>query len=241
MNEKRATIIRGGRVIDVTRPRAELADVLIVGDIISEVGPPGLAAPSDAVAIDARDKLLHPGLINAHTHGHGNLSKGMGDRWTLELLLAAAPWLAGGRNLEDKYLSTYVGALEMLLKGCTACYDLCVEFPVPSVEGLSACARAYSDAGLLAVRPPALQKEPERLKLAPGESTINAMRASLRGWNVDRDVVRPAVAPTIPHHCSDKFMQDCAALARDYGVGLHTHVQESKPQVMVALKRYGKT
>ena len=31
------------------------------------------------------------GLINAHTHGHGNLGKGMGDRWTLELLLAAGP------------------------------------------------------------------------------------------------------------------------------------------------------
>src|SRR5215467_7923692 len=148
MTEKRATIIRGGRVVDATRPRAELADVLIVGDTITEIGPPGLAAPADAVVIDARDKLLHPGLINAHTHGHGNLSKGMGDRWTLELLLAAAPWLAGGRNLEDKYLSTYVGALEMLLKGCTACYDLTVEFPQPTPEGQAAAAKAYADAGM---------------------------------------------------------------------------------------------
>src|SRR5262249_42220119 len=148
MNNGRATIIRGGRVVDASRPRAELADVLIVGDTISEIRPPGLPAPADAIAIDARDKLLHPGLINAHTPGHRTLSKGMGDRWTLELLLAAAPWLAGGRTLEDKYLSTYLGGLEMLLKGCTACYDLCVEFPVPSVEGLAACARAYSDAGI---------------------------------------------------------------------------------------------
>ena len=111
MNEKRATIIRGGRLVDAARPRAEHADVLIVGDTISEVGSPGLAAPADAVAIDARDKLMHPGLINAHTHGHGNLSKGLGDRWTLELLLAAGPWLSGGRTLEDKYLTTYLGAL----------------------------------------------------------------------------------------------------------------------------------
>src|ERR1700736_4821422 len=154
MTQKRATIIRGGRLVDAGRPRAEIADVLIVGDAIAEVGPPGLAAPADAVAIDGRDKLMHPGLINAHTHGHGNLSKGMGDRWTLELLLAAGPWLAGGRTLEDKYLTTYVGAIEMLLKGCTACYDLCVEFPVPSVEGLAACARAYADAGLRAVLAP---------------------------------------------------------------------------------------
>src|SRR5678816_254297 len=53
--------------------------------------------------------------------------------------------------------------------------------------------------------------------------------------------VRPAVAPTIPHHCSDDFMRKCAVLAREFDVGLHSHVQESKTQVMVGLKRYGKT
>jgi len=261
MADKRATIIRGGRLINPGRDRAETADILINGDTITEVGPPGLAAPADAIAIDARDRLIHPGLINAHMHGHGNLAKGMGDRWTLELLLAAGPWITGGRTLEDKYLSTYVGAIEMLLKGCTACYDLTVEFPLPSVEGLDACGRAYADAGMRAVLapmvaefsfyeaipglmdalPPALQKEVERLRLAPGDATLAAMRQSMQSWRFDRASVRPAVAPTIPHHCSDDFMRKCAVLAREFDVGLHSHVQESKAQVMVGLKRYGKT
>jgi 5-methylthioadenosine/S-adenosylhomocysteine deaminase len=261
MAEQRATIIRGGRLINAGDNRAEAADVLITGDTIAEVGAPGLAAPADAIVIDARDRLIHPGLINAHMHGHGNLAKGMGDRWTLELLLAAGPWITGGRTLEDKYLSTYVGAIEMLLKGCTACYDLTVEFPLPSVEGLDACGRAYADAGMRAVLapmvaelsfyeaipglldalPPALQKEVERLRLAPGDATLAAMRQSMQNWKFDRASVRPAVAPTIPHHCSDGFMRQCAALAREFDVGLHSHVQESKAQVMVGLKRYGKT
>src|SRR3546814_12363814 len=72
--------------------------------------------------------LLHPGLVNAHTHGHGNLAKGMGDRWTLELLLTAGPAISGNRTTEDKYLTTLIGAAEALLKGCTAVYDLTVEF-----------------------------------------------------------------------------------------------------------------
>ena len=46
MNEKRATIIRGGRLLDAAHARGELADVLIRGDTIAEVGPPGLAAPA---------------------------------------------------------------------------------------------------------------------------------------------------------------------------------------------------
>src|SRR6187551_1019572 len=154
MADNRATIIRGGQVINAGGSRAAPADILIASDSIAEVGPPGLAAPADAIVIDARDRLMHPGLINAHMHGHGNLAKGMGDRWTLELLLTAAPWITGHRSLEDKYLSTLIGAAEMLMKGCTACYDLMAEFPTPSVEGLEAVGRAYSDAGIRAVIAP---------------------------------------------------------------------------------------
>jgi guanine deaminase len=53
--------------------------------------------------------------------------------------------------------------------------------------------------------------------------------------------VRPAVAPTIPHHCSDEFIRGCADLAREHGAGLHSHVAESKVQAIVGLQRYGKT
>jgi 5-methylthioadenosine/S-adenosylhomocysteine deaminase len=261
MPDKRMSIVRNGRVLDILGHRAPPADILIAGDTIVEVGAPGLAAPDAAAVVDAADRLIHPGLINAHTHGHGNLSKGMGDRWTLELLLTAAPWISGNRATEDKYLTTYIGALEMLLKGCTACYDLTVEFPQPTCEGLGACAKAYADAGLRAVVAPMvaslsfyeaipglldilpanLQKDIERLKLAPYEASIAAMRQVLADWHFDREFVRPAVAPTIPHHCSDEFMLACAKLAREFGVGLHTHVQESKAQVIVGLKKYGKT
>src|SRR5436190_18310395 len=261
MPTKRMLIVRNGRVLDIKGHRAPAADILIAGDTIAEIGPPGLAGPADAVLVDATDRLIHPGLINAHTHGHGNLSKGMGDRWTLELLLTAAPWISGNRTAEDKYLSTYIGALEMLMKGCTACYDLTVEFPQPTPEGLGACAKAYADAGmravvapmvanisfyeaipgLLEVLPSALQKEVERLRMAPHEASLAAMRTILTSWRLDRGLVRPAVAPPIPHHCSDEFMRACARLAREHGVGLHTHVHESKAQVIVGLKKYGKT
>src|SRR5919197_246825 len=149
-----ATVIRGGRLLDVRGHRADPADLLIVGDTIREIGAPGLKAPADARTIDARGTLLHPGLINAHTHGHGNLAKGMGDRWTLELLLSAAPWITGNRNAEDKYLSTQLGAVEMVLKGCTACYDLSFEGPLPTVEGLNLVGQAYADVDMRAVIAP---------------------------------------------------------------------------------------
>jgi len=101
------------------------------------------AVADGAAVINARHRLMHPGLVNAHTHGPGNLGKGLYDRWSLELLLTASQWVGIGRTLDDKYLSAKIGAAEMLLKGCTAAYDLAAEFPVPSVEGLSAMESSF--------------------------------------------------------------------------------------------------
>ena len=148
------TILRGGRVLDISAGTLEAADVLIENDTIREIGAPGCAAPSQAVEVSACRRLLHPGLVNAHTHGHGNLAKGMGDRWTFELLLAAAPWITGNRSAEDKYLSTQLGAVEMVMKGCTACYDLSFEWPLPTAEGLTLAGKAYADVGMRAVVAP---------------------------------------------------------------------------------------
>src|SRR5258705_13970765 len=122
-----STIIRGGRVLDVRAHRADAADVLITGDTITEIGAPGMPAPADASVLDARGTLLHPGLINSHTHAHGNLAKGMGDRGTLELLRTAGPWISGGRALSGKRLSARRGAGGRWRRGGPGSHDLPLE------------------------------------------------------------------------------------------------------------------
>jgi 5-methylthioadenosine/S-adenosylhomocysteine deaminase len=42
------------------------------------------------------------------------------------------------RHLDLKYLSAFIGAVEMVSKGCTACYDLLAETPTPSLDGVEA-------------------------------------------------------------------------------------------------------
>lgn len=254
-------IIRGGRLIDADRHTAAPSDILVIGDGIAEIGPPGMPAPSGARLLDAGARLLHPGLINAHTHGMGNLSKGTADRWSLELLWVGAAGFMANQSLEYKYLNTYLGAVEMLLKGCTAAYDLTFGYPTASVEEISAIGQAYADAGMRAVVAPMLadlsfyqaipgllESLPDRLRRevaaydeAPYESTLAMMRESLHGWKHDREQVRLGVAPIIPLHCSDGLIVGSARLARDYGVVLHSHVAESKVQAVSALKRYGTT
>jgi 5-methylthioadenosine/S-adenosylhomocysteine deaminase len=185
----------------------------------------------------------------------------MGDRITLELLLASAPHTSPYRSTEEKRISATIGAAEMLLKGCTACYDLFVEFPLPTDEGIAAVAEAYTQAGMRAViapmmadmtlyeaipglmdaLPPHLQKAVAPLGLPPWQETLERMRAILHNWRADRSIVRPAVAPTIPLHCRDEFMIACRDLASEYDVGIHTHLAESKVQSVVGMRRYGRS
>lgn len=252
------TVIRGGRVVDIKGHAAPKADILVRGDTIVEIGAK-VSAPDSATMIDAGGRLLHPGLINGHTHSHGNLAKGMVDRVTLELLLTAGPYMSGARTLEDKYLSSLIGACEMVMKGCTAAYDLAAEFPMPTAEGLAAIGQAYADVGMRAMLapmvadtsffqaipglmdqlPPSLQKQVEAYQFSPYKASVKQMKKALHGWKLDGQGVHLAVAPTIPHHCSREFLLACLKLAKDYDTGLHTHVSESKVQVVAGYRLYG--
>jgi 5-methylthioadenosine/S-adenosylhomocysteine deaminase len=230
------------------------------GDSIAAIVPPG-SATGDAERIDASDRLIMPGLINAHTHGHGGLGKGIGDRWSLELLLNAGTWINGNRTDDDRYLSTLLSAVEMVKKGCTACYDLSAALPTPTVAGLHTVARAYADVGMRAVVapmiadrsfyqaipglldafPPELKAIAETLRTASAEAILAPIREAARGWPFASDRVRLGIAPTIPLHCSDEFMSACRDLATEYGMPLQTHLAESPVQREGAQRRYGMT
>jgi 5-methylthioadenosine/S-adenosylhomocysteine deaminase len=252
-------VVAGGIVLVSGETTACPADILLMGDTIEAIVPPGTAqAPQ---RIDASGRLIIPGLINAHTHGHGGLAKGMGDRWSLELVLNAAPWTNGARTGEDRYLSTLLTAIEMVRKGCTACYDLFAMMPVPSVEALDDAARAYSDVGMRAVIapmiadrtfyqaipglldafPPELRPVAEAMRAASSETILAPIRDAARTWSHPSEKIRLGIAPTIPLHCSDDFMRGCRDLATEFGLPVQSHLAESAVQRTAGLQRYGTT
>ncbi|HVY14165.1 MAG TPA: amidohydrolase family protein [Rhodopila sp.] len=252
-------VVTGGLVLAAGAPDARPADIVLEGDTIVAI-----VAPHQAQAertIDAGGRLIIPGLINAHTHGHGGLGKGIGDRLSLELLLNANNWIQGGRTGEDRYLSTLLSGIEMIRKGCTACIDLTSIMPVPSVEALEEVARAYDDLGMRAVIAPMLadrsfyQAIPglmdefpgelrpiaEAFRTATAEAALEPMRAAAKTWRHPRDRIRLGMAPTIPLHCSEALLTGCRDLAKEYGMVLQTHLAESPVQRTAAERRYGTT
>jgi 5-methylthioadenosine/S-adenosylhomocysteine deaminase len=236
MNDRRSKVVRNGCVLASGALRAAPLDLLIEEGRICEVG--------------------------SHTHAHGGLGKGaVGDRLPLEAFLTGSGALNGSRTLEDKYLSAQLSAVEMLRKGCTAAYDLFVEYPIPSIEGVDAVARAYRDVGMRAViapmiadrtlyqaypglidaLPEGLRDTARRAAAAPYAETLRACRGILENWSFDRDSVRPALGPTIPMHCSDEFLAGCRDLAHEFEVGVQTHLAESAAQAAIARQRYGES
>jgi 5-methylthioadenosine/S-adenosylhomocysteine deaminase len=257
-----STLIRGGRVLRADFVTCDPADVLIEHGFIRAIEPVGRITRDDVETIEAADRLLVPGLVNGHTHAHGGLGKGaVGDLVPLEVFLSASGVINGSRTVEDKRLSATLTAVELVRKGCTAAYDLFVEYPVPSREGLDAVADAYGTVGMRAViapmmadhtlyealpgltesLPPHLQEQARRIKAAPYEASVAAARDVLANWRHDRDKLRPALGPTIPLHCSDAFLVECARLAEEYDVLLQTHLAESKTQAVLGYKKYGRS
>lgn len=260
MTQTRPLVVEGGRLLDIDKDKAEPADILVSAGFVAEIGPPGSFDAAEADRLDASDRMMVPGLVNAHTHAHGALGRGaVGDQVPLELFLNASGAITGQRTLDDKYLTAALSAAEMIRRGCTASFDLFVEFPAPSAEAVRATAQAYWDAGMRAVVAPMMadrtlyQALPglleaipatlrggfEKLAMAPFETSLANLKPIYADWPFDRAFVKPGIAPTIPLHCSDAFLSACGVYARDYGLQLQTHLAETKVQAVLARRKYG--
>ena len=87
---KGPAVITGGLVLAATG-RVAPSDLLLEDDRIAAIAPSGSVTSASARRIDAAGRLIIPGLINAHTHGHGGLAKGSGDTWSLETAAERRP------------------------------------------------------------------------------------------------------------------------------------------------------
>ena len=252
-------LITGALVVDPARGHATRLDLLVRDGTITQIGAPGTIDAAGAGIYDAADRSILPGFVNTHTHGHANLMKGVADRWTLEASLTNGPWLGGARDPDTMYLSTLLGAADMVSKGCTACFDLVYEFPRPTAAGFAAVARAYADVGmravlapmiadttlfhaipgLLAALPADLRASVERLGLGNGDETISTVEDILADRSKLPEGISAAIAPTIPHHCSEQFLRQCVDIADRHDLRIHMHIAESRLQVLTAHKLYG--
>lgn len=223
-------VIAGGAVL-IDGPRIKRTG--LTGDLRSEY--------PDAKFIDARGKLIMPGMINTHMHLYSTFARGMdphsqpprnfreileGLWWKLDKLL----------TLDDVYYSALVALIECIKNGTTTIIDHHAS-PGAVRGSLDMLARAVSETGL-------------RAALCYEVSDRDGIKTAKAGIRENADFIAaccrrpdPMLVGLLGLHAaftlSDETLLECQEIASNYQVGFHLHAAESKDDVLDSLQRSG--
>ena len=200
--------------------------------------------------IDGSHSIVTPGLINTHDHLFQSLTKAVPDAQNVSLF----EWLKclypiwGKMNSDQIFVSTQLGLAELAMSGCTFSADHMYIFKngtklddtIAAAQELGlrfyptrgAMSVGISDGGL----PPDNLIENEDSILADMERVVNKFNQ-----NHDGAMVNVGLAPCSPFSVSKRLMIETAKLARQLGVGLHTHLAENEDDLKFSKEMYGCT
>ncbi|HYF59939.1 MAG TPA: amidohydrolase family protein [Burkholderiaceae bacterium] len=144
------TLLRGATIVTMDAATGTLprGDLLVEGDRIAAIAP--RLEVDDAEVVELGDRILIPGLVNAHLHTWQTGLRGVASDWTLpEYFSKMHAGLATVFRPEDLHAATLAGALNQLDGGTTTLVDWCHANPTPAhddaaldalhASGLRAC------------------------------------------------------------------------------------------------------
>ncbi|MCW2494153.1 8-oxoguanine deaminase [Jatrophihabitans sp.] len=245
--------IEGGHVATVDALGTEYSSghVVLDGTRIVAVGP-GRAAESPAITerIDATGCLLTPGFVNVHQHLYQWITRGYATDDTLFgwLKTLYPMWARLDADLVHASAAANLGWLA--LTGCTTTSDHHYVFPGGASDLL--------DAEIAAAREIGVRFHPTRGSMNLGQSQGGLppdsvvedhdaiLVASAAAIDTFHDpsfdsMLRIGLAPCSPFSVTAELMRDSAALARERGVRLHTHLAETLDEEQFCLETFGRT
>ncbi|WP_193044376.1 amidohydrolase family protein [Mycolicibacterium baixiangningiae] len=259
------TLFRNALVVamdDEHRSDPFRADVLVVGDRIDAVGPE-IEVPEGATVVDCTDRLIMPGLVNAHVHSWEALFKGRYDNLPLELWMLLSYPILGVEPMSDRlvYLRTLLVGLESLRNGATCLLDDVIEMPTQSLSALDEVFRGYEDIGIRAncsgniVNRPYIDSIPYVEEVLPAELLAEARavdprtvdeylaisKEALSRYDGRAGRLRYVIAPSGPQRCTDDLFIAANELSREHDTTYHVHVLETKMQAVTGREFYGST
>ena len=264
MNEisNRSTYRRllGGRLLTCNSENTiiENGEIWIRDDRIEALGPAGeVARPADAIdveEIDVSGRLILPGLINGHAHSYAALLKGSVDTQPLDIYMLNVIAKNSNRTPREVYVSTLVDCITMIRTGTTGVIDHFSHRPALTEEALEAVMQAFHDSGMrAAVAPmfadlPYIETIPLKADALPDDirkiyadlprpdigAYFAILRNALDGLDRFDSTVGLLLGIDGPQRCSAELLDAAEAFQNKHGLGLHTHMLETKTQAVMA-------
>jgi cytosine/adenosine deaminase-related metal-dependent hydrolase len=234
MDEKRREIKHGG--------------MFIRDGFIEQVGESDELPNSADEVLDLSDHIVLPGLINTHHHFYQTLTRVVPAAQNANLF----QWLKtlypiwARMTPQDVRVSTQTALSELALSGCTTASDHLYLFPNGSRldDEIEAAAevglRLQASRGSMSLGeskgglPPDSVVEDEASILRDSQRLIEQYHDPKPGA-----MVQIVLAPCSPFSVTGELMRESAALARQYGVRLHTHLAETQDEEQFCLQKFG--
>lgn len=221
--------------------------VLVRDNIIERIGPAAEMLRSADTIIDARGMILIPGLINTHHHFYQTLTRNVPGTQDVDLFA----WLVrlypiwARLTPEAIRVSSAIAMAELMLSGCTTASDHTYVWPNGARidDQLEAAAemgmRFHASRGSMSVGqsqgglPPDSCVEDERAILRDSQRAIEQYHDPAR-----YAMTRIVLAPCSPFSVSQDLMRESLAMARSYGVHVHTHLAETLDEERYCLDHF---
>ncbi|MGW5878044.1 8-oxoguanine deaminase [Nocardiopsis terrae] len=247
----RTVVIEGAHVVTVDGPEYADGHVVVRDGRITAVGPgPAPRVEEGAERVDGRGCVATPGLVNTHNHLYQWATQGLFADGTL------FEWLVGSyeiwHRLDAGVVSgtTSAGLAHLALSGCTTASDHHYIFPSGRGDIAAAEVEAAREVGIrLDLARGSMDRGKSQGGLPP-DSVVETLEGALAGTAAAIDahhdasfdsMTRVAVAPCSPFSVSRELMVEGAALAREKGVRLHTHLAETVDEEEQCLAEFGCT
>lgn len=201
-------------------------NVGIEGERIKFVGsiPEGFMAEK---VMDGTDKLVMPGLVNAHTHAAMTLLRNYADDIPFDIWLREKMWPLEAKLTEEQvYWGSMLSIAEMLRSGITCFADM--YFFVDQT------ARAAEETGIRACLSKGLMDGEN------GRQMLDETRRLAADWNNKGEGrISIMAGPHAPYTCGNDYLKDIIELSSELDVGIHIHLSESSKEVQDSYRLFG--
>ena len=229
-------IIDGGTLLTMVEghtPESN-ARVMIKGDRIVHVEKGGgtINHLENTEIIDAKNGIIMPGLIDAHTHTAMTLYRGFADdlplkQWLFEKIFPAE---STHLNPETVYWGALLGCLEMIASGTTSVIE--------SYFFQDETVRAFDRSGLRAIISQGVIDFPAPGVMDPTEN-LKVGRTFIEKWLGYSDLITPGIFCHSPVTCSEKTLREALELSQSFSLPLQIHLSETSEEVNEIMEKTG--